>query len=251
MSVAGTVGYNGFPVPIGSIIPFITEESFPLEADGWLLCGGQTLAIEDFPDLYDVIGDAYAPAPSAEGLFTLPDLLVGGESFITGSSFTDGTRQTSSATFTRTSGPTTLGINNIPTLTQSSAVLNGTFTNTSGNVIKYTFNGSEELAPPTVPSISYGKSFGIVNPANTTTFNSSTIYYTNPTSNPIPVSQYTITGATHSEFVSVCYFIKAIYFSPPIIPPFTQTIPPTSGIYNETDSLSGFLGPFPTYSTGF
>jgi microcystin-dependent protein len=251
MSVAGTVGYKGFPVPIGSILPFITEASFPKEADGWVVCAGQTLAVEDFPDLYDVIGNNYDPAPSAEGLFTVPDLVAGGASFITGSAFTSGVKQGSSATFERTGGPTTLGINNIPTITSKPSILNGTFTNVSGNALRYASVTSNGGGTP-LDVISPEKSAGVTPATNTTTLNASTIYYTNTTPVAIPESQYTFSGTNiHSEFVSVVYFIKARYFSPPVIPPFIQQLPPNSGIYNQTDSLSGFLGPFPTYTTGF
>ena len=170
MSVAGTVGYKGFPVPIGSILPFITEASFPKEADGWIICGGQTLAVEDFPDLYDVIGNNYDPAPSAEGFFTVPDLVAGGASFITGSAFTSGVKQSSSATFEKTGGPTTLGINNIPTITNTPAVLSGTFTHNSGEGLQNTTNPPTNEVAPLFDVISPEKSGSVTNPANTTTY---------------------------------------------------------------------------------
>jgi len=252
MSVAGTVGYNGFPVPIGSIIPFITEASFPSENDGWIVCGGQTLAIEDYPDLYDVIGNNYDPVPSAEGFYTVPDLVVGGASFITGSAFTSGEKQESGATFEKTGGTTTLSINNIPSLTQDVTTTYSPITNKSGNALKSASVATNPTGPVLVTIIAPDKSGSITNPANTTTFNSTTLYYTNATPTAYPESEYTFSGDNiHGEFVSVVYFIKARYFSPPVIPPYNQTIPPNSGIYNDTDSLSGFLGPFPTYSTGF
>lgn len=38
---------------------------------GWLLCQGQILAVSSFPDLYNVIGNAYGGTPGSS--FQLPD----------------------------------------------------------------------------------------------------------------------------------------------------------------------------------
>jgi len=249
MSVAGTVGYNGFPVPIGSIIPFITEASFPSENDGWIVCGGQTLAVEEYPDLYDVIGNNYDPVPSAEGFFTVPDLTVGGESFITGSRFTNGERQSASLVAGSTE-PKLLTVANIPTLNIKQDFLDKEYVNiTDTQIIIYaslpTTNAQNNITVTDYPSTGGNSNYGDA------VIETPTLTYTNDIPDPLPDTQFSTNDPFHSSFVSVVYFIKARYFSPPVIPPYTQTIPPNSGIYNETDSLSGFLGPFPTYPTGF
>jgi microcystin-dependent protein len=249
MSVAGTVGYNGFPFPIGAILPFITVASFPKEVDGWLLCDGRSLAVSEYPELYAVINNEYDVIP-VDGEFGLPVLNVRGDSYLTGSQVTNGTKQASSVTFERTSGPTVISIENIPTIT-SGAGIDGEYTNTAGDVVKYT-NSQVSVYNQTPENVCYYTSSGnTLNPTNTTTLKAVTLEYTNDVPTTIPDVEYTVTGAVNSEYYSICYFIKARYFSPPVIPPYNQTIPPNSGIYNDTDSLSGFLGPFPTYPTGF
>ena len=40
------------------------------DANGWLFCNGRSLLISDYPELYDVIGDAFG---AGEGEFNLPD----------------------------------------------------------------------------------------------------------------------------------------------------------------------------------
>lgn len=54
---------------IGEIIPFAGSAS---PDDNWLLCNGASLAIADYPSLYDVIGDIYGSEDSSH--FNLPDL---------------------------------------------------------------------------------------------------------------------------------------------------------------------------------
>lgn len=42
--------------------------------DGLLACDGTTVAVDDYPALYDVLGDAYATGDEPPGHFRLPDL---------------------------------------------------------------------------------------------------------------------------------------------------------------------------------
>ncbi len=41
------------------------------DKDGWLVCNGRSVSVEDYPDLFDAIGDSFGP--SGEGSFTIPD----------------------------------------------------------------------------------------------------------------------------------------------------------------------------------
>lgn len=254
MSVSGTVGVGGLPVPIGSIIPFITEESFPTEVDGWLLCDGSIIDADDFPDLFDVIGNNYDQAPPVAGLFQLPELNITGESYLTGSLVTNGTKQIPSVT--GGSAPKLLTSANIPTLKQFNTYLDTTFVTITGTEVLSADAISNTTGDP-VQTNCLGASVATGTPAYATVVNNTpTLTYTNASPSPLPDSQYTSAGLFYGAYVSVCYFIKARYFLPPIIPPFVQVLPlqenpPTSGIYNDCNSLSGFIYPLPTYSTGF
>ena len=56
-------------VPVGSIMPFAgTLDKIP---PGWLACNGASVLISDYPQLYDVIGNAWGHSGSH---FNLPDL---------------------------------------------------------------------------------------------------------------------------------------------------------------------------------
>ncbi len=56
-------------VPVGSIMPFAgTLDKVP---HGWLACNGASVLISDYPQLYDVIGNAWGHSGSH---FNLPDL---------------------------------------------------------------------------------------------------------------------------------------------------------------------------------
>lgn len=86
MSASAVEGFNGFPVPIGSILMWANDSSKPelqenLEtSSGWLVCDGRQLLIADYPDLYRVLNngatyDALAPTPPDAGKFYLPNIL--------------------------------------------------------------------------------------------------------------------------------------------------------------------------------
>jgi hypothetical protein len=54
-------------LPVGAVIQFVGQRP----PDGMLLCYGQTLPKDEFPDLYAAIGDRYGRATRSR--FTLPD----------------------------------------------------------------------------------------------------------------------------------------------------------------------------------
>jgi len=60
-------------LPIGSIMPFAGNDDSvtALNAKGWLLCNGDELKVEDYKDLYSVIGNA---AGGSASHFFLPDM---------------------------------------------------------------------------------------------------------------------------------------------------------------------------------
>ena len=55
-------------ISVGMILPFVGD----ILPDGYLLCDGSELLVEDFEELYDVIGRTYGSSDST--LFNLPDL---------------------------------------------------------------------------------------------------------------------------------------------------------------------------------
>jgi len=64
-------------VPIGTIMAYAGDasgnEQAKLERQGWLVCNGEQYLIEDYSDLFDVIGSYYGTA-SKPRYFKLPDL---------------------------------------------------------------------------------------------------------------------------------------------------------------------------------
>lgn len=70
MSQQNSVGYNGYPIPVGTILPYAgvyVPETF-------LLCNGDDVDKLTFPELYQVIGDIYTPSPNPD-TFKLPNLV--------------------------------------------------------------------------------------------------------------------------------------------------------------------------------
>jgi microcystin-dependent protein len=57
MSVQNQTGFLGFPVPVGAIFPFAGS----VLPETYLFCRGQAYDIDEYPDLYKVIGNAVIP----------------------------------------------------------------------------------------------------------------------------------------------------------------------------------------------
>ncbi len=74
MSVNNSLGYNGFPLPVGTILPTVLKDPPNQVGSAWLFCGGQELAKKDYPELYSAIGDNYNLSTTASDKFCLPDL---------------------------------------------------------------------------------------------------------------------------------------------------------------------------------
>lgn len=67
---AAQIPGSGADLPLGMVAAFATE-SLPDDSN-WLECNGAELAVEDYPDLHAVVGDAFGLADP--GNFLLPDL---------------------------------------------------------------------------------------------------------------------------------------------------------------------------------
>jgi microcystin-dependent protein len=57
-------------IPIGAVQAYATKEA----PNGWMKCDGTELRIEEYPDLYNAIGDTFNNVNTPEGFFCLPDL---------------------------------------------------------------------------------------------------------------------------------------------------------------------------------
>ena len=79
-SLSGLTGVGGsvLDMPLGTVLPIATE-SVP---EGWMLCDGREISIEEYQDLYDLIGTTYGAGDSAfwaqvffpATTFNIPDL---------------------------------------------------------------------------------------------------------------------------------------------------------------------------------
>ena len=77
-ALSGGGGGSVLDMPIGTVLPFATE-SVP---EGWMLCDGREVAIEEYQELYNLIGTTYGAGDSAfwaqvfypATTFNIPDL---------------------------------------------------------------------------------------------------------------------------------------------------------------------------------
>jgi len=69
----GCVAFIQNLIPVGVIDYIPGGPKNPEDLDGWLLCDGSEYFIEEYPELYSVIGNAYG-TPTAADRFRVPDL---------------------------------------------------------------------------------------------------------------------------------------------------------------------------------
>ena len=73
MSVNNSLGYEGFPTPVSTILPYMGQDGNSLPS-GWLYCDGRELYKLNYPELYATIGDNYNLTTTTAGNFCLPNL---------------------------------------------------------------------------------------------------------------------------------------------------------------------------------
>jgi microcystin-dependent protein len=73
MSVKSTDGFNGFPIPIGSVLAYAGSLEDGLFPPLFKVCDGTNLLESEYPELFSVIGATYGSAGA--GFFALPDLV--------------------------------------------------------------------------------------------------------------------------------------------------------------------------------
>lgn len=71
MSVQSSLGYNQYPVPVGTVSYFAGS----VAPATYLVCQGQSVAISEFPELYQVLGTGYTSVPDGTH-FNLPDMIT-------------------------------------------------------------------------------------------------------------------------------------------------------------------------------
>jgi microcystin-dependent protein len=70
MSVANAIGYDNYPLPIGTIFPYAgVAQGIP--SDVFILCDGRSLLRSEYPELFEVIEDIYGAVDADH--FNIPD----------------------------------------------------------------------------------------------------------------------------------------------------------------------------------
>lgn len=231
MSTRNTSGYNGYPVPIGTIFPF-GGNSNRIPA-GYLLCSGTEHLITDFPDLYAVIGSAYS-AGATPGYFKVPDLV--NHQYIVGRAVTDPTiLQAVIADI----GDVPITTNNLPHLT--SANFNVTacdLTATTAELyVRRTQNPPENF---------YGGAAQYVVKDNSSTDQTFSVTV-GGTVNYVNNNQSDATALLTATSIIMpgwrfCFIIKAYDFPPtPVAPAVVPQVPNPTRVYFDCPELSGFI----------
>jgi microcystin-dependent protein len=107
MSVSNQTGYDHYPIPIGTLIPFAGYPRF-ISKDYYLLCDGTSYKKTDYPELYRVLGGIYGETTDS---FNVPDSV---------GRYIKGTNTNANVTQTGGSGGASFGIDvleeNMPSL---------------------------------------------------------------------------------------------------------------------------------------
>ena len=73
MSVSNSLGSDGYPTPISTILPYMGQDGNSLPS-GWLFCDGRELYKLHYPELYATIGNNFNLTTTTPGNFCLPNL---------------------------------------------------------------------------------------------------------------------------------------------------------------------------------
>jgi microcystin-dependent protein len=162
MSTQNTVGYNDFPIPIGTVFPYAGS----IIPSGYLKCNGAAYNISQYPKLYSVIGNTYLTVVSP-GQFQVPQL----ESlYVKSVSVASGTNIPAAGTVS----PFTIATANLPTI--DNITVSGTLSGTI-NPIGVSDSVTTPYASNTAPTPGYiGATSGKTNAV--------VITVTNPTTEP-------------------------------------------------------------------
>jgi microcystin-dependent protein len=241
MSTRNTSGFNGYPIPIGTIFPFAGNQNYIPR--GFLLCDSTDRLIRDYPDLYAVIGSSYGVAPA--GYFKVPDLVT--NKYIIGKN----------ATNPAVLPPVLARLTDVPILTTNFPTLS------SGRFVV----NDVQMTAETGADFDTPSPFLIFQSSNTDNFNefilgtprtvlkdnsndddNFSVNYTAGTrpeyvNNAIEdaIVDVTATGLTVAGY-NFCFIIKAYDFAPePILPDVVPQVPNPTNVYFSCPELSGFV----------
>lgn len=237
MSVKNALGYKGFPVPIGAIIPWLYfNPAIPVSTPlTYLKCDGSYLQRAQYPDLFNVIGTLYGSTDATN--FRIPLLCDDvNHPYIKGSAVNAGTFTPKSVVVDQT---VTLDDSNIPPIPALADPVGATMANNvthpagwfiqNGNNIGFSGPNEACIGPDSAEHANATASLTSVD-----------INYVNPNVTPLAI---TTTGTTiHYNSQSSIFLIKALY--EPVIPPQPQLVPlppfPPTVILADKQ-ISGFI----------
>lgn len=196
MSAKSTQGYQGYPIPVGTVILY-AGEVVPQLPNNYLICDGTIKQQADYPELFSVIGTIYGSGGA--GTFALPDLigLIPKCSTVAGiSSLTP--------TGSIVVNPYYLDPDELPTIggITLSTNINGSFTQGSSSTVEDDVDTGGAF-PSEYPMTSWSETDTVVITSNS----APVVDYTQPALAPI---NFTVTGQTTFQVptLAMCYIIR-------------------------------------------
>jgi microcystin-dependent protein len=200
MSAKNTDGFNGFPIPVGTVFSYagsVDEEVFP---QGYLICDGGEYEQADYPELFRVIGATYG-APTSPELFKVPDFV----GIYAKNATTAGVVENKTAI--PEFAPVALTTANLPTFggIGFTANVNGSFP--TGSSSSSTDNTDNGLFPDSYPMTTWNRTETV-----DLTSNSAPVFnYTNGTGTVADLLIASTTGAFQVQSLEIVFIIKAEY----------------------------------------
>lgn len=247
MSVKNQLGYDGFPLPVGSIIGYARgNNATPLPLT-FLVCNGSYLLRSDYPQLFKAIGTIYGTNNANN--FRLPSLGAIGNNtypFIQGANAPDGTYYPPGGT----SDPQLLTNSKIPNLSSANFEVlnpgNATMLNNVTHPAGWIGEGDNDPSEGGLNSPLVGAGSGEYSTA-TATLDSLDVEFVNTVQTPIDPVLTNAGGAGIIEYPaqSLLFLIKARYEPPnPVSSPTVQTPqsnPFPAEIVMPVPNISGFI----------
>jgi microcystin-dependent protein len=196
MSAKSTQGYQGYPVPVGTVILYAGQVG-PKLPENYLICDGSIKQQSVYPELFSVIGTTYGS--SGAGTFALPNLI----NLIPKCSNVAGTTSLT-PTGSIVANPYTLLNANLPTIAGMplSVNINGSFTqgSSASNVVDVDTGGA---FPDEYPMTNWSTTSTV----SITENSPPVVNYTQPALSPI---NFTVTGQTTFQVptLAMCYIIR-------------------------------------------
>ena len=247
MSVKNQFGYDSFPIPVGSIIPYArANNATPLPLT-YKVCNGELLLRSEYPQLFSALGTIYGFTD--ETTFRIPNLGARGNNtqpFIQGANAPSGIYTPPGGT----SDPQLLTNSKIPNLSSGNfAVLDPASATMANNVTHpagWLGKADNEASQTGLNSPLVGAGSGEYTTA-TATLTSLDVTFQNGSQTPIDPTLTNAGGASIIEFRSenILFIIKAYYEPPVPSSPNTvqsaQSNPFPPQVVMPVKALSGFV----------